>query len=114
MTWVCASGTSGQGRPRPLDAPAPTLTGMNTACLIHDLGQWQGDRTTADRLAGRPGRRKEERGHGQQLDVQTLGVLQGFPADYPWSGLQSQQHRQMGNAVPPPLAAACIAEALGL
>lgn len=43
-----------------------------------------------------------------------LGVLQGFPFGYPWAGRQSDQHRQVGDAVPPPLAAVCIAEALGL
>jgi DNA (cytosine-5)-methyltransferase 1 len=97
-----------------MTAPAPTVTGMNTACEISDVAQWQGDRTQADRAAGRPGQRKQERGRGRQMLVSELAVLQTFPEDYPWQGKQSEQHRQMGNAVPPLLARACIAEALGL
>lgn len=114
MRYVCGSGTSGQGRPRPITAPAPTITGMNTACEISDPAQWQGSRTVHDRRAGLPGQRKEGRGKGRQMTVDELGVLQTFPRDYPWQGKQSEQHRQMGNAVPPVLAAAMIAEALGI
>lgn len=97
-----------------MDAPAPTVTGMNTACVIDDPAEWQGARTQADRLAGSPGRRRAARGRGRQMTADELGVLQGFPSGYPWAGRQSDQHRQVGDAVPPPLAAACIAEALGL
>jgi DNA (cytosine-5)-methyltransferase 1 len=45
------------------------------------------------------------------------GLLQGFPADWPWQPLQGGKGRQIqqaGNAVPPPLGAAVIAEAAGL
>ena len=44
---------------------------------------------------------------GRELDRLTpseAGVLQGFPADWPWSGGDIPQ--QIGNACPPPLAAA--------
>ena len=34
------------------------------------------------------------------------GQLQGFPADYPWSGKDVSQ--QVGNAAPPPLATALL------
>lgn len=103
--YVCGSGTSGQGRPRRTDLyPAPTITGMNTACVIDDPAEWQGPK----------GNRRAELGQGRQLVVEELSVLQGFPRDYPWQGTQSAQHQQLGNAVPPPLAAACMAAALGL
>ena len=87
---------------------------MNTACMIDDLGQWQGVRTQADRAVGSMGRRKPERGRGRQMSVRELAALQTFPPDYPWQGKQSDQHRQMGDAVPPRLAAVMIATALGL
>lgn len=41
-----------------------------------------------------------------RVTVQEAGILQGFPPDYPWRGTKSQQYRQVGDAVPPPLAAA--------
>ena len=39
-----------------------------------------------------------------RLSHSEAGVLQGFPADFPWSGSDISQ--QVGNACPPPLAAA--------
>jgi site-specific DNA-cytosine methylase len=34
------------------------------------------------------------------------GAIQGFPADYAWRGSAKDRITQIGNAVPPPLAAA--------
>jgi DNA (cytosine-5)-methyltransferase 1 len=45
----------------------------------------------------------------RRLLPRELGVLQGFPEDYPWQGNIAQRHRQVGNAVPPRMA-----EVLGL
>jgi DNA (cytosine-5)-methyltransferase 1 len=41
------------------------------------------------------------------------GILQSFPADYPWAGAKGQQFSQIGNAVPPRLAAHLLAPHLG-
>ncbi|MET3366948.1 UNVERIFIED_CONTAM: DNA (cytosine-5)-methyltransferase 1 [Jeotgalibacillus campisalis] len=46
-----------------------------------------------------------------RLKVSEAGLLQTFPADYPWSGKDVSQ--QIGNAIPPLLAAHVLAAALG-
>lgn len=41
------------------------------------------------------------------LTVSETGILQGFPADHPWSGPMVSQRAQAGSAMPPPLVTAC-------
>jgi DNA (cytosine-5)-methyltransferase 1 len=47
-----------------------------------------------------------------RLSLAEAGLLQTFPRDYPWSGRNVAQ--QIGNAIPPRLAAHVLAAALGL
>ncbi|QHC18924.1 DNA cytosine methyltransferase [Streptomyces albidoflavus] len=48
-----------------------------------------------------------------RITASEAGVLQTFPIDYPWAGNKSQQFQQIGNAVPPRLAAHLLAPHLG-
>ncbi|MFD2683685.1 DNA cytosine methyltransferase [Streptomyces phyllanthi] len=48
-----------------------------------------------------------------RITAREAGVLQTFPADYPWQGNKGQQFSQIGNAVPPRLAAHLLAPHLG-
>jgi DNA (cytosine-5)-methyltransferase 1 len=41
------------------------------------------------------------------------GILQSFPGDFPWAGNKGQVFGQIGNAVPPRLAANLLAPHLG-
>lgn len=48
-----------------------------------------------------------------RITAREAGILQTFPADYPWQGNKGQQFSQIGNAVPPLLAAHLLAPHLG-
>lgn len=50
----------------------------------------------------------------RRITVAEASVLQDFPPDYPWQGSASAQFAQIGNAIPPGLAAAIVASARGL
>jgi DNA (cytosine-5)-methyltransferase 1 len=40
----------------------------------------------------------------RRLTIAETALVQGFPVDMPWAGRTSSQYRQIGNAVPVPLA----------
>lgn len=96
-TFVSQSGT-------PVDEEWPDKR-PSTTVAGRDLVQNPG--ATANRYNGVT----KSRNDGVRLTVAEAGVLQGFPATYPWQGNRSQQFRQVGNAIPPPMAAAVLAQA---
>lgn len=78
--------------------------------VLPGRGMVQHPGATANRYNGST----KSRNDGFRLTVQEGGVLQSFPADYPWQGPKGKMWEQVGNVVPPLVARACIAEALGL
>jgi len=78
--------TAGQVQ-RTTDAPGHTITGKGTAAWVID-------------------------NDGVRVSVSEAGVLQGFPADFPWQGNSGEQYLQAGNAVPVQMAEAALKEVL--
>lgn len=85
----------------PADQPAPAVAGRG---LVGMPG------ANANRFNGS----KKSRNDGVRITVQEGGILQSFPADYPWQGTLTKKWEQVGNAVPPLLGKAMIELALGL
>lgn len=113
---------NGQGRAMNLDAPAPTLPasmGGNRTPIVDqrnlndpDTEPWivnYHKRLFLDKKP--PLKRIPSTAQLRRLTVQEAAALQTFPRDIDWSGTQSVQFRQIGNAVPPLLSYA-VASAL--
>jgi DNA (cytosine-5)-methyltransferase 1 len=78
----------------------------------------RGERTHAEpafTVTGKVGRNKLIGNNGEELPRLShaeAGLLQTFPSNYPWHGKDIEQ--QIGNAIPPLLAAHLLIAALGL
>jgi DNA (cytosine-5)-methyltransferase 1 len=60
-----------------------------------------------------PGKYQQRRGdQAIRITHEEGAVLQGFRRDYPWQGSSTERWQQIGNAVPPPLAAAVLGAVL--
>jgi len=92
--------------------PAPTVTGGGTATGgAEPFGN--GTRRAMRAATGTPAWSGHPRGVTRPT-IAECAALQGFPADYPWQGRAGQQYLQVGNAVPPLLAAAVLTAATGI
>lgn len=104
---------------REIAAPSPTLTGNVSRWQVQYERQANGGRRLVESApsltvtasidnGNRAGGERQFGEHSVRVTVQEAGVLQSFPADYPWHGTKSEQYRQCGDAVPPLLAAAVL------
>jgi DNA (cytosine-5)-methyltransferase 1 len=95
-SWSLRSNNQSNATVRPLTEPAGTLFFGHRA----NECTWVAEPTSRaedDQTAAAPPPIK--------ITAREAGVLQTFPADYPWQGNKGQQFSQIGNAVPPRLAA---------
>lgn len=109
---------------RSTEAPAPALSTKSggqwtfdrpATAIMGDARVWEpGHKVNADD-ARRLGPEEAARRYGDRagttairITEQDALILQGFPADWPLHGTRTAKFRQVGNAIPPPLAAAVL------
>lgn len=102
------------------NTPTAPYVGARGLLISPPCQAWSmaGNRQGDPRIAA-PGHRDREGGERQheqsiRVSVQEAAVLQSFPPDYPWQGTKTAQYLQVGNAIPPRLAAHIVAAATGL
>lgn len=117
MQWALVNGNQPHAAIRRPDEPAPTIH------FGHNLNEvaWVAERPSTTVCAtpriGRPGHKRREDGEQQfaeesvRVSLEEAAILQGFRPDYPFQGTKTKRFEQVGNAIPPPMAAA-IARAL--
>jgi len=99
---------------RDADEPAGTIFFGQRANAVDWVQDRPATTVCGDPRIGRPGHKDRDQGEAQfaqdsvRVTVQEAGILQSFPADYPWQGTKTAQYRQAGDAVPPLLAAAIL------
>jgi DNA (cytosine-5)-methyltransferase 1 len=120
---------------RTTDEPAPTITGSRDygeRVWVERFRDQSGTpvdhlwptRRPATAIAGRglvqnPGETSnrfntstKSRNDGVRVTVQEAATLQTFPPDYPWAGSLTSRFQQVGDAIPPTLARAILAEVM--
>jgi site-specific DNA-cytosine methylase len=88
------------------ERPATTVAGDPR---VHPPGH----KVNADDLERGHDHYEERRGaNAVRVSLEEAAILQGFPPGYPFQGSRTKQFEQVGNAVPPPLAAAILSALL--
>ncbi len=99
------SGDRGEEGFDPAMSPSQTLTEKARSRTI----ERPATTVLGDPRISEPGHHDPKESCSQQknagrVTVAEASVLQGFSPDYPWQGSRTARFRQIGNAVPPPLA----------
>lgn len=97
---------NGSGRAIDVDRPCRTIVASAGGARTHFFDTMGVVREYHSHLLAGGEPRKGEVPGCRRLSVEESAILQGFPADLEFQGPKSSQYAQVGDAVPPPLAAA--------
>jgi DNA (cytosine-5)-methyltransferase 1 len=118
-SWRYRNGNQPNAAERDVDEPAPTIAFGHASSRVEWVNERPATTVQGDpRIAG-PGHRDREGGQRQfdeesvRVTVTEAAILQSFRPDYPWQGSRIAQFQQVGNAIPPLLAAAILGHLLG-
>jgi len=119
--WILRNNNNNNACSRSLDEPAGTLffgQRSNWAAWVHERPSTS---VMGDPRIGRPGHKGRENGGESHFAVDSVRItpeeaaaLQSFPPGYPFQGTKTAVFRQIGDAVPPLLAAHVLAMATGI
>ncbi len=117
--WVLRNGSQDNACLRTLEEPAGTMLFGHHLNEVRWYKLRPGATVDDARRAGRPVLGAVDAGETQfepepiRIQQAEAAVLQSFRPDYPWAGNKTKQFEQIGNAVPPLLAAHIIAAITG-
>lgn len=116
--WKIRAGAQANSADRDLSEPAPTIAFGNDSASW----AWQRPATTvvgsfSPDIVAAPGWRtdisRQNEPDSIQVTVEEAGILQTFPADYPWQGPKTKRYEQVGNALPVLLAERLLGQVVG-
>lgn len=117
--WTLRNGNQANACERPLEEPAGTMFFGHRANDVRWYVERPATTVQGDPRIGRPGHKDREGGESQfereslRITPVEAAVLQSFRPDYPWRGTKTKVFEQIGNAVPPLLAAHVCRSLLG-
>lgn len=120
--WVLKHNARANATVRTVDEPAATLAFGHARNEYEWINTRPATTVCATNRISPPGHRDRSSGGESQISspdtvritVPEASVLQSFSADYPWKGTRTKQFEQVGNAVPPRLAAHVVSAASGI
>lgn len=122
VSWVLKHNNRANATVRSVDEPAATLAFGHARNEYEWVNTRPATTVCATNRIAAPGHRdRSPQGESQfaspetvRITVPEASVLQSFPADYPWQGTKTAMFTQVGNAVPPLMAAHLVAMATGI
>lgn len=120
--WVLRNGNQTRAAVRTLTEPAPAMHFGHNSARVEWVRTRPATTVCATGRIAPPGHRdRSPNGESQYASPDTVritqaeaAILQSFRQDYPWQGTKTKQFEQIGNAVPPLLAAHVLSAATGV